>query len=390
MLTIGIDATNLRQGGGRTHLVEFLRNADPLVHGFFKVVIWAAKSTLEQLHEYDWLEKRNPNALEGGLLSRVLWQHSRLSKEAQIEGCDVLLVPGGSYAGNFHLVVTMSQNMLPFEWRELKRYGLSWTTFRLLLLRWAQTKSMRRAEGVIFLTRYAEQNVQRVTGAFQGAISVIPHGVDDRFLRETKLQRDISSYSTNDLYRIVYVSIVDQYKHQWNVVHALGELRRRTAWPIRLDLVGPSYPPALARLKESIQLWDPHGEWVGYHGNVSYQELHSFYHQADLGLFASSCENMPIILLETMASGLPVAASNRGPMPEILGDAGLYFDPEDPQTIGQAVETLISSPKLRSELATSSYRQAQNYSWAQCADQTLQFLAAVHEQWRRKRKACAG
>lgn len=389
MLTLGIDATNLRQGGGKTHLIEFLSNAHPTTHGFSRVVVWASKSTSEQIADRDWLVKRSLVALEGGLLSRSLWQRFHLSKGSRGEGCDVLFIPGGSYAGNFHPAITMSRNMLPFEWGELKRYGFSWIALRLLLLRWTQTRTMRRAEGVIFLTRYAERNVQKVTGALQGAISVISHGVDSRFFQVSKPQCEISSYDRENPYRITYVSIVDQYKHQWNVVQALAKLQQKTGWPIVLDLVGPAYPPALARLKQSILRWDPRCEWVNYHGNLGYADLHSLYHQADLGLFASSCENMPNILLETMASGLPVVASNRGPMPEILGDAGLYFDPEDPQSIGEAVEALIVSPQLRSELAQKSYKQAQNYSWSKCADQTMQFLAGVHKQWNEKHKVCA-
>ena len=59
-----------------------------------------------------------------------------------------------------------------------------------------------------------------------------------------------------------------------------------------------------------------------------HDDLHQKYLDADLGLFASSCENMPNILLETMGAGLPIACSNRQPMPEILKNGGEYFDPE--------------------------------------------------------------
>jgi len=54
----------------------------------------------------------------------------------------------------------MHRNMLPFEWRELRRYGLSTTALRLLLLRLQQGRSLRRADGVIFLTRHAEGRVR--------------------------------------------------------------------------------------------------------------------------------------------------------------------------------------------------------------------------------------
>ena len=84
---------------------------------------------------------------------------------------------------------------------------------------------------------------------------------------------------------------------------------------------------------------------------------------------------MPNILLETMASGLPVACSNRGPMPEVLGDAGVYFDPEQPQEIERALRKLIESPVLRSEMAKASYERSLQFTWERCATETFAFLA---------------
>lgn len=95
------------------------------------------------------------------------------------------------------------------------------------------------------------------------------------------------------------------------------------------------------------------------------------------GSIASSCENMPNILLETMASGLPIACSNLGPMPEVLGDAGVYFDPEQPEEIARALCELIESPQLRTKLVQASYQRAQQFSWQRCADETFRFLVAV-------------
>ena len=144
-----------------------------------------------------------------------------------------------------------------------------------------------------------------------------------------------------------------------------------------LDLVGPAYPPALTRLNKCLKQWDPHQSWVNYHGAIPYNELHQKYAQADLGVFASSCENLPIILLETMAAGLPVACSNRGPMPVVLGDAGVYFDPEQPDEIAHALRKLIESVQLRTDLAQASYERARKYSWQRCAEDTFAFLAEI-------------
>ena len=92
--TIGIDATKLRNGGV-THLMELLRAAQPAEHGINLIVVWGGKPTLKALEAQPWLSKRNPSALDKGLLQRTLWQRYRLSQAAHDEGCDVLFVPGG-------------------------------------------------------------------------------------------------------------------------------------------------------------------------------------------------------------------------------------------------------------------------------------------------------
>lgn len=378
-LIIGIDAANLRRGGGVTHLVELLRALQPEKLRIQNVVVWGGALTLAALGHRPWLVKCNPAALDKGLLQRALWQRYRLSVAARAEGCAVLLVPGGSYAGDFQPVVTLSQNLLPFEWPELRRYGWSGMTLKMRLLRYTQSRGFQRSTGVIFLTEYARQAVVKVTGSLAGQTSIIPHGVNARFRQPPNDRRSRRVYTLEQPCRLLYVSIIDQYKHQWQVVEAVSMLRAE-GWPLVLDLVGPAYPPALKRLRAAVARCDPEGDWVRYRGAVPHGDLHRFYQDADIGVFASSCENLPIILIETMAAGLPVACSDRGPMPEILRDAGVYFDPERPADIARALRELIATPALRAEKAQASYAAALAYDWKRCADDTFGFLARIAEQ----------
>jgi glycosyltransferase involved in cell wall biosynthesis len=373
-LILGIDVTNLRDGGGVTHIIELLAAANPSAHGFSKIIIWGGSQTLEKLPQRAWLKKVNPPALNKGLLARSLWQRFSLSAAAHAENCDVLFVPGGSFKGSFKPMVTLSQNLLPFEQSELDRYGMSLMALKLKMLRYTQSHSFKSANGVIFLTKYAEKAVLKVTGPLSGMRATIPHGLSPRFRMELKVQHPIEEYSETNPYRLLYVSSVDQYKHQWHLIEAVSFLRKQNI-PVKLDLVGPAFPPALLRLNAAITKFDPKNTWVRYHGAVPYEELNNLYAQADLGVFASSCENMPIILLEKMASGLPIACSNRGPMSEVLGNGGLYFDPERPSEIMHSLLKYIESPELRSEKASNSIARCQQYSWSRCADETFTFLA---------------
>jgi glycosyltransferase involved in cell wall biosynthesis len=375
-MRLDIDASNLREGGGITHLVEMLRAADPAAHGFSQVVVWGCRATLARLEDRPWLLRHHQSALDGGPARRFLWQHFALPARLRSAGCGVLFAPGGMHTGAFHPVVTMSRNMLPFEWRELKRYAWSMTGLRLLMLRSTQARAYRKADGLIFLNEYACRAVMRTVKSVPGLTAIIRHGVDERFFQPPREQRAIARYDIHKPFRLIYVSIVDLYKHQWHVVAAVARLREG-GLPLVLELVGQAYGPALARLRGAMNRFDPQGEFVRYAGPVPYDQLHLRYAEADLCVFASSCENMPNILLEGMASGLPISCSNRGPMPEVLGDAGTYFDPESPADIVRALREMIESPELRGKCAGKSYARAHAYSWRRCASETFGFLADV-------------
>jgi glycosyltransferase involved in cell wall biosynthesis len=375
-LVLGIDASNIRAGGGVTHLVEILKHVDISVHGFSKVILWSGKKTLDQITDRVWLEKSYEPLLNKSLFHRTFWQKFRLTKCARQNGCDLLFVPGGSYSGSFRPMATFSQNLLPFEWKEIKRYGISMATLRLLLLHISQSRTFKKADGVIFLTRFAREVVMRSIKHTRGITATIAHGIDERYVCAPRPQLPVDQYSQSHPFKIVYVSTVDIYKHQWNVVKAVAALRRK-GLPVTLDLVGSAYKPALKKLKKTLHTEDPLGEFAHYLGVIPYEKLHTTYAQAQLSVFASSCETFGMILTEAMSSGLPIACSNKSAMTELLGDAGMYFNPEKSREIVEAMEKLILSAELRAQMANKAFQQARSFSWNRCADETFQFLYTV-------------
>jgi glycosyltransferase involved in cell wall biosynthesis len=382
MLRVGIDASNIRNGGGQTHLIELIRAANNINSYNFQVYLWGCKDLHQSFPDYRWLVKKRSPLFEKSFLFRIFWQIFLFGRSARRYHCDIVFVPGGSYVAAFRPVVLMSQNMLPFELREMLRYGISVTLFRLFLLRLLQSRCFRSADGVIFLTDYARQGVIKVAGSLQGKTCVIPHGVNSRFFPQAgslsiRAKSENVRASLLGRVRLIYVSIIDQYKHQWNVLEAVAELRQQTGIDLQLEFVGPSYGPALVRLKKSLIYHHAFGEWAKYLGPVSHERLPELYRNADIGVFASSCENLPIILLEMMACRLPIACSCRGPMPEVLGDAGVYFDPESPETLTHALISLLKSSDLRDSVAGAAYEKSQQYSWDRCAKLTFDFLAEV-------------
>ncbi|HYN08260.1 MAG TPA: glycosyltransferase family 1 protein [Vicinamibacterales bacterium] len=373
---VGIDGSNLRTGGGITHLVELLNAAEPPAHGISRVVVWGGAGLLQHLARAPWLELVYEAALDGSLASRTRWQRSRLEGLVG-QACDLFFAPGGAYTGRFRPFVTMSRNMLPFEPAERLRYGrLSWMYLKQTLLRGVQVRTMQHANGVIFLNDYARRTVLPAVAGFRGETRVIPHGVDPLFSCPPRVQQPIDRYSTTRPFRLLYVSTIDVYKHQWTVADAVANLRARGV-PVTLDLIGNAYGPALARLQATLRKIDPHGEAIKYEGSVAHAELPARYQAADLFVYASSCENMPNILLESMAAGLPIASSHHGPLPEMLGEAGCYFDPEDVGSIETALIDLIESPDRRTTMAAGAHARAQAYSWRKCAAETFEFLRQI-------------
>ena len=376
-MIVGIDASNIRSGGTINHLAELLRNADPSVHDFSQVIVWGGSITLGRIEPQRWLIKRHYPVLDGSLLRRSAWQRFQLSGLARAANCDVLFVPGGSFAGNFFPVLAMSQNLLPFEWRELRRFGWSWLTVRLVLLRITNTQTFRRVNGCIFLTKYAHDTVMRAVKKTRAKTTVIPFGIDCRFTCAPRKQFSIRQYTARRPYRILYVSTIDMYKHHCELVAAVGQLRGE-GFAITLDLIGSAYPPALKRLQPVLdRVNSAQGDCVRYVGAVPYDGLATRYAHADLGVFASSCESMPNILLESMAAGLPIACSRYGPMPEILGQGGVYFDPESVSDIARALRELLLSSELRARVSSIAFERARTYSWRTCAEKTFRVLKEI-------------
>jgi len=385
-MRLGIDASNIRAGGGVTHLIELLRATKPQEHGFNEVIVWGGSSTLNCLEDRPWLRKVYEPELDKILPIRIYWQLCMLDHLLLKERCDVLFVPGGTYTGAFRPFVTFSQNLLPFEWKEARRYGVSWMLLKMILLYESQRRSFVRANGVIYLTQYARNAVIKKTKHLCGKSVVIPHGVDKRFFLSPRKQRNIGNYSSKNPFRILYVSPVDVYKHQRHVADAVAGLHE-AGFPIKLDLIGSAYAPALKKLHRVTNRLDPEGRFICHHGFSSHSEIFCQYHKADVFVFASTCETFGMVITEAMAAGLPIACSNRGPMPEVLGDAGVYFDPEKPAEIAEALRKLIDDPTLRAEKAEAAFERAKTYTWERCAHETFDFITKVaRERWTRKRK----
>ena len=375
-MILGIDATNIRGGGGLTHLKEILLNADPKQYHFEKVIVWSNKETLGKLPDYLWLRKETHKWLNKSGVFSFLFQILLLSKIAESEKCNLIFVPGGTFFGNFQKIVSMSQNMLPFEKEESNRFPGWKSRLRFRMLHFTQGRTFKKSKGVIFLTNYAKNYILKDINLKKNSV-IIPHGINLSFLNAPKVQKEINNYTIENPFKLLYVSIVTVYKHQWNVAKAVLRLRKE-GYPIALELVGGNTSESLEKLMEVLKK-DNDG-CIKYKGLIPYEDLETIYKRADSFVFASSCENMPIILIEAMTSGLPIASSNMGPMTEVLGNAGFYFNPLDTDNIYIVLKNMITSAELRTIKSLDSYNKSINYTWKECSNNTFAYLSEISKQ----------
>ena len=80
-----------------------------------------------------------------------------------------------------------------------------------------------------------------------------------------------------------------------------------------------------------------------------------------------------------MASSKLILCSNKSAMPEILGDAGLYFDPDNPDSIAKCIENLFDENFNYTQFTKRAYNKAKNYSWKKCSEETFNFIRFINE-----------
>ncbi|MFY0610410.1 MAG: glycosyltransferase family 4 protein [Hyphomicrobiaceae bacterium] len=372
---VGVDASRSRSGGGAGHMRGLMSGADPRDAGIAHVHFWAFDSLLDSVEDQVWLTKHRVAATNRSIIHQLLWQYFELPKLLRASGCQVIFNTDAGAICPFTPSVTLSQDMLPFEPGEIQRYGWSKARLRLEILKRVQARSLARANLALFLTAHAHKTIGDRVGAFH-ASAVVPHGIDDSFRSVAANRRP---WPTEGQIRCLYVSNAAPYKHQWHVVDAVSQLRA-DGENLSLRLVGGGKGTSQQRLQAAIAQHDANGEFVKQEPFVEHDSIPSYLGEADLFIFASSCENLPITLLEAMASGIPICCSNRGPMPEVLGEDGIYFDPEDPASIAGAMRIAIDNEAARQQAVSSALTRSDGFTWERLSRETWALLANVARQ----------
>ena len=379
-MVLGIDCSVSPSGGGRRHITELLSNYHLTKRYFTKIKIYGGRKFLDSIPNYPWLDKISHNYLDKNIIFKTIWRHF-IRDKSFYNNFDILFSPFGTYTGKIKPFVSMSRNMLIFDKLERNRFRFSLMWFKLIILFFVQKKSLKKSDGIIFISQYAKNTISNTINIKNIYSIIINHGVSNNFNLKKRIQYPINRYSSINPYKLLFVSSIWVYKHPMKLLNAV-EILINKGYPIELNIVGDNAQKNVGSLlqKELILFNKKYGEVVYWHKSVGLDEVRSFYHTSDMFVFTSTCENMPNILIEAMASGLPICSSKYQPMPEFLADGGLYFDPLDSSDISNKIEELLLNTELRKILSKKSYFLSTKYSWKKCSIETFKFLSLIVNQ----------
>ena len=239
--------------------------------------------------------------------------------------------------------------------------GLTW---------WRRRRRIRataaRADLILTDSQYSRTDILTRLAVPPGKVAVVPLAADDFGPATEVPDRDaLATRFGITAPFILYVGAGDRRKNLSGLREAFRNLRARGGPPVQLVLCGPRVPSRAAQ---------PGVVWVG---RVTDAELRLLYHAAMAFVLPSFLEGFGLTVLEAMASGTPVLCSNATSLPEVAGDAALYFDPLNLGALTDLMARCLTDAALRADLVERGRAQAGRFSWAETARATLALFDAV-------------
>ncbi|MHC4779827.1 MAG: glycosyltransferase [Planctomycetota bacterium] len=242
-----------------------------------------------------------------------------------------------------------------------------------LLLKTLAPPSWRRADAFITGSEHVAAGLRSRSGR-ERSIRVIPHGpmaVAGRPTREEALQWVAARFGVTGRY-ILAVGTIEPRKNLATLIGALGRLDRREGETPHLILAGSAGWKAKG-IHEAVRK-SGLGHRIVFTGTVSDEDLTRLYAGATLFVYPSWYEGFGIPVLEAMAMGVPVIASRSSSLPEVVGDAGILFDPRDEEALGRAMGKLLKEQALRGAFAAKGMVRASMFGWKRAASETLELF----------------
>jgi glycosyltransferase involved in cell wall biosynthesis len=237
----------------------------------------------------------------------------------------------------------------------------------------------RQADLVVTVSEASRRGIAQHFGVAPERIVVVPEAADPFFrpLPSDDVRRQVlGRLSLPDGGFLLYVGGISPHKNLGALIQAFADIRHHAAHAdLRLVLVGDysgdvfySAYAELRRRADAQQL----GDAVRFTGYVADDDLVHLYNAAAVFVMPSLLEGFGLPAIEAMACGAPVVVSNRGALPEVVGDAGVVFDPDTPDGLRDALLGVLDDTALRQRLRQLAPQRAAAFSWERAAQVTLE------------------
>lgn len=229
----------------------------------------------------------------------------------------------------------------------------------------AKRAAVNRADHVICISENTQRDLVRLFGIEPARTSVVHLGYS--LTTETNAAKVESGERRPSL---LYVGNRRGYKNFKTLLQAYGSS------PIlrEFELIAFGGHPLPGERKEITRL--------GITDRVRFEsgsdrELAARYRAAAAFIYPSKYEGFGISPLEAMSHGCPVVCSNAGPIPEVVGDAGAYFDPNNAEELRAALERVVTTEAVQADLRARGYRRITAFTWDKCAAETAQIYREI-------------
>lgn len=300
----------------------------------------------------------------------LTWEQILLPSHAKRDGLDILHCTantGPLFLPEIHLVVTVHDVMY------LPAYSMVVPKPRTLYQRLGRVyraqlvpKIVRNASAVVTVSNHSRKEIIEYLSVPSERVHVTYEAFDHSKIFCGRLSCERYRGQLKRDY-ILVLGAKDPRKNTALIVRSFLEMREDFDLPYQLVVVGletDDFP--------LLGLDDVHmGEDVVVTGFVSDEELVDLYMGSAMFIYLSLYEGFGLPLLEAMACGAPVIASNVSSIPEIVGDAGILASPTDGAELKEAIWTIHTNPEMQSRLAAKGRKRALDFSWDKMAQETI-------------------
>tara|TARA_R110000868_G_scaffold14669_4_gene67935 strand:+ start:10068 stop:11219 length:1152 start_codon:yes stop_codon:yes gene_type:complete len=300
-----------------------------------------------------------------GFWRTLIWEQFSLPGIARRMGADVLFSPanfGPVFARNHVILLRNATSVI----RLTRRIAplIYW-----LMLSVMTAVSLITARRAIAVSDYAARILTFGLGALRRKkVSVVYHGTVP-----APAPRGDSEPAANSLLAVSDIYIQKNYH---TLVRAFAIVRQRHP-DLVLTIVGREIDSKYAESVRALVRDLGVGDAVRFTGHVETAELSALYRECRVFVFPSTVETFGNPLLEAMAAGVPIATSNTAAMPEVIGDCGLLFDPDNADDMAARIGELLDDPELGRTLGARAAERSGLFTWQETARRTLGVLRAA-------------